>query len=237
MTTVLDLARLSKAVYNDDGRLGRGHGVPGGWTCLEFRRAAGWSNGFQGAIFTRGGEMVVAFRGSAQTMDAVADLKLGQGMNSSYFSEGERLASLAANSNTYVIVTGHSLGGAIAQVVANRGGYTMGTFNAPGVGVIASRNIGWSTPHMNVLRVGGMLSSVVRHPHQAMRDMRNAFRSVRGVNVCLQNDVVSRIGNHYGRVQRIRGTSLNPLTEHSIETVISVLEARPAFASRNPDSF
>ena len=239
MATLLDLANLSKAVYDDDARLGRRHVVTGGWTCIEFRRAAGLHCGFQGAIFVRGGETVVSFRGTAQAMDGVADLKLGTGMNSSYFADGERLAALAANSSANVIVTGHSLGGAIAQVVANRGGYVLATFNAPGVGVIASRNMTSSTIPMNIIRSVGMVASSIRHPRQAISDMSNAFRTVRGVNLCLQNDIVSRIGNHYGWVLRVQGTGINPATEHGIDTVISVLEHRrnAVLRSRLPSSF
>ena len=176
----------------------------------------------------------MAFRGTAQAMDGVADLKLGTGMNSSYFYEGEEFAEKAGGN---AIVTGHSLGGAIAQVVANRGGYTMATFNAPGVGVIASRNILKSTSLMNAVRLTGMAASVLRHPMQAGSDIWHAFGTVKGVNLCLQNDAVSQMGNHYGKVRRITGTSKNPLTEHSISTVISVLKKNKILAARRPGSF
>ena len=96
-----------------------------------------------------------------------------------------------------------------------------------------------SNPIMNVARVSGMLASAVRHPMQAVSDVRYAFRSVKGVNLCLKNDVVSMIGNHYGLVRRIRGTSMNPKTEHGIATVISVLEKpeNRSLAARTPGSF
>ncbi len=233
MVSLLELSYMSNAAY--DTEMSRG-AVVRGWSCRRIQRASGSLNGFQGAIFTKGGTTVVAFRGTAQGMDVVADLKLGTGMNSTYFDLGEQFASRATGAN--VIVTGHSLGGAIAQVVANRGGYIMATFNAPGVGVIASRNILRSNPLMNTVRVAGMMVSAARHPFQAASDVANVFRSVRGVNICLQNDVVSRIGNHYGRVMRIAGTTSNPATEHGIETVISVLEqpGNATLAARSPDS-
>jgi putative lipase involved disintegration of autophagic bodies len=231
MATLLELARMSDAVYTQQPQLA-------GWVRTGFQASSGALDGFQAAIFTRGGEVVVVFRGTAQAMDGIADLKLGTGMNSTYFDAGDQIAA-AYQGQANVTVTGHSLGGAIAQVVANRGGFVMATFNAPGVGVIASRNIGQSNPAMNVVRTAGMLASSVRHPVQAMRDVTNAFRQVRGVNLCLEGDAVSRIGNHYGRVLRIHGTSTNPLTEHRITTLISVLE-RPenaALANRTPMSF
>jgi hypothetical protein len=62
---------------------------------------------------------------------------------------------------------------------------------------------------------------------QAARDVKSAFKVVRGLNVCLQNDMVSQIGVHYGEVIRIPGTSANPLTEHGIATMNAVLTRNP----------
>jgi pimeloyl-ACP methyl ester carboxylesterase len=162
-------------------------------------------------------------------MDFVADAKLGTGMNSTYFSDGEAYARPYRN-DPFVYVCGHSLGGAIAQIVANRCGFRMVTFNAPGVAVLASRNMGQSTTAMNAVRSAGMIVSAFRHPMQAARDLASAFNVVHGLNVCLANDAVSRMGNHYGNVIRIPGTSMNPLTEHSISTVNTVLATHPVGA-------
>ena len=215
MAKLLDLAHMCNAVYENNPTVS-------GWKLKRFHKAKGGLNGFQAASFTNGKETVVAFRGTAQVMDGVADFKLGTGMNSTYFSEGEKFAT----DNSPTIVTGHSLGGAIAQVVANRGGYVMASFNAPGVGVIASRNMLESDATMNVVRIAGMALSALRHPQQMGRDIVNAFNRVEGINICLQHDAVSKIGNHYGKVKRIPGTGINPLKEHGIETVIKVLGQR-----------
>ena len=237
MANLLELAELSSAVYETAALKKKssvkvaGHGT---WDCIDYKLASGSMNGFQAGMFTNGTETVVAFRGTAQAMDGVADLKLGTGMNSSYFYEGEEFAAKAGAS---AIVTGHSLGGAIAQIVANRGDYVMATFNAPGVGVIASRNILKSTSLMNTVRVAGMITSIARHPMQAGSDIWNAFNVVKGVNICLNNDAVSQMGNHYGKVRRIAGTSMNPLTEHKISTVISVLEKNKTIGLKQPGSF
>jgi hypothetical protein len=216
MPTLLELARLASAVYDP-------RPAAPGWSCNGIERARGSLDGFQAASFVRGSELVIAFRGTAQAVDAVADLKLGTGMNSSYFAAGEEFTA-GYELFSSVTVTGHSLGGAIAQVVANRRGHPMATFNAPGVAVMTGRNLSLQHPAMLILRHGGMLASAIRHPIQAARDVKSAFNVVRGVNLCLNNDIVSKIGNHYGRVMRIPGTGVNPLTEHGIATVISVLE-------------
>jgi pimeloyl-ACP methyl ester carboxylesterase len=219
MPTIRDLGLLANAVYD---------AVPAvqGWTCPSHRVASGRLNGFQAATFTQAGVTVMVFRGTAQTMDVAADLKLGAGMNSTYFSDGEAYAA-AVPPDDNVYVCGHSLGGAIAQVVANRGGYKMVTFNAPGVAVFASRNIGDATLGMTAVRTGGMLLSSIRHPMQAYRDIRSTFHTVRGLNIRLSMDAVSQMGVHYGELVTIQGPSSNPLTEHRMTTMNEALATNP----------
>jgi len=222
MPTIRDLGLLANAVYD---------AVPAvqGWNCPAHRVASGGLNGFQAATFTQAGVTVLVFRGTAQAMDVAADLKLGTGMNSTYFSDGEAYAA-AVPPGDNVYVCGHSLGGAIAQVVANRGGYKMVTFNAPGVAVFASRNIGDATLGMTAVRTGGMLLSSIRHPMQAYRDVRSSFHTVRGINIRLSMDAVSQMGVHYGELVTIRGPSSNPLTEHRMTTMNEVLATNPVGA-------
>jgi len=82
-----------------------------------------------------------------------------------------------------------------------------------------------------------MITSVARHPFQAGSDIWNTFRSVKGVNICLNNDVVSQMGNHYGVVRRIAGTGINPISQHKIGTVIKVLEKNKAIGEKHPGNF
>src|SRR5436190_9301412 len=148
MPTVLDLGVLANAVYDASP-------AAPGWDCPDHHEAGGSLDGFQAATFTRGGDTVLAFRGTAQAMDTLVDLKLGTGMNSSYFSSAESYAlGFVGRPNVYVC--GHSLGGAIAQVVANRRGFKFATFNAPGVAVVASRNIGSASLVISAVRSVGM---------------------------------------------------------------------------------
>jgi hypothetical protein len=215
MPTIRDLGLLANAVYD-------GVSTAPGWLRINSQAATGSLDGFQAATFTRAGETVLAFRGTAQAMDAVADLKLGTGMNSTYFAAADTYA-FAYRNTPNVYVCGHSLGGAIAQVAANRGGFKFATFNAPGVAVLASRNIADASLPMTAIRTAGMVLSAFRHPFQAISDVRATFNQVRGLNVCLQNDIVSKIGVHYGDIARIPGTSANPLTEHRMTTMNAVL--------------
>ena len=170
MPTIRDLGLLADAVYNE---------LPAvqSWTCPKHRVATGRLNGFQAATFTQAGVTVMAFRGTAQGMDVVADLKLGTGMNTTYFSDAEDYAAeIPPGDNVYVC--GHSLGGAIAQVVANRGGYKMVTFNAPRGrplteelrGLLGVCTPGWVTSSSTALRVAKGSSKSWRPPMVLLTD-------------------------------------------------------------------
>ena len=65
--------------------------------------------------------------------------------------------------------------------------------------------------------------SATLHPVQAFQDVRATFNKARGVNLCLNADLVSQIGVHYGKVVRISGTGISPISQHRISTVIEVL--------------
>lgn len=212
MPTILDFANMANAVYESSPQVD-------GWTASNFRASRGV--GLQAVTFTNGAHTVVAFKGTSELMDGVADLKLGIGMNTSYYSEAEQYIQRYANAPG-VIVTGHSLGGAIAQTVGNRRQLPFVTFNAPGVAIMASQNITSINPIMGAIRVGGGIVSMFRHPMQAGRDIASAFYDVVGVNYRLSGDMISRVGLHYGPITDIHASG-DALTQHKMATVLDAL--------------
>ncbi|QHQ34313.1 hypothetical protein [Algicella marina] len=216
MATIQEYALMSQAVYADEPQ------IPG-WACANFH--SGLGTGLQAAVFTRGASTVVAYKGTtpSNTNDLLADLKLGVGMNTSYFWNAEAYAARYAPGE--VVFTGHSLGGAIAQIVGNRRRLPFVTFNAPGVALFASRNVLTSMPHMTAVRLVGGTLSAFRHPIQMVRDVRSAFHSSLGVNYRLSGDVISQVGLHYGNLVSIQGAG-DPLTQHGIGTMITALEGQ-----------
>ena len=233
MASILEYAKLSQAVYDDEG------GQPEGWKLVAFQPSGkGLTNAFQGGAYTRDGELVIACKGTSQGRDILADVKLGIGMNSSQFSRAEKFAKKLANSGPKkVTVTGHSLGGAIAQIVGNRQRLPFVTFNAPGVGLM-SRNV----DEMLASTLGGAMAvriafsvvSVLRHPMQAARDVGAAFHKVTGLNLRHGKDVVGLIGVHYGKVLEVPlGGDFGLMDKHKIGPFIETLTKNP-IGKRSP---
>ncbi len=228
MPSIHTLAQLSQAVYDESPQAA-------GWSRAAFKpeRSGVWEgDGFQGATFTRGDEVVFAFAGTdpSSHQDIRADLKLGLGMNTGQFRQaGEFLDKTLVKDGSNVSVTGHSLGGAIAQIIGNRRGLPFCTFNAPGVAVLASRNVDQMAVAAGLgtmaVRMAGMAVSALADPSQAMEDIGAAFRRARGVNFRLEKDVVGRIGVHYGDIVTLpfNSSATDVLTNHSMDSVLEAL--------------
>jgi pimeloyl-ACP methyl ester carboxylesterase len=205
--------------------------MPSEWKMIAGETKRGHFD-FAATEYTNADERVIAFRGTTKSAgDVAADLKLGFGMNTSHFGQAVAFFDELVKSRKdgrRVIVCGHSLGGAIAQVVANRRDVPFASFNAPGVAIFASRNIDQIATTLITgtakLRLAGAAYSALRHPMQALEDLASAFNSVTGINVRLTWDVVSKIGVHYGAILTLPGTDVNPVTQHSIDTVVAVLK-------------
>ena len=224
MASILEYANLADAVYDD---------IPNvdGWTRKAFKpTGSGPHDSLQAAAYSKGGELVFAFKGTANMRDVAADLKLGTGMNTVQFGEAQDFVdSTGVGSSNLVTVCGHSLGGAIAQVVGNRERMRFVTFNAPGVAVLSSRRHGQRAMSMmtgtQALRIGGMILSAFRHPFQAAEDVGSAFYRVSGLNIRLGKDVVGSWGVHYGQLLEIpyAGGSLDVAAKHKMGTMIEAL--------------
>lgn len=213
MPTITDFALMSSGAYDPVPSVPR-------WTAATPLYEP--NSGLRSVIYTDGNVFIVAFRGTDNPSDLVEDAQLTFGMNTAMYPIGEAVAAGAGN-HGQVYVTGHSLGGAVAQVVGSRMGLPFVTFNAPGVALVASRNI-WQANYLAVqARAAGAVASAITNPRQAMRDMQSAFSIANGKNYRLSTDIVSATGVHYGDVITLPAGTANPLTAHGIATMISVL--------------
>ena len=251
MTTVLEAARLANAVYS--------LAQVEGWTLdPHYRRSweGLWLDGLQAGVYWRQGgdsQGVIAFRGTNMAIktpygslqDLGADLALGTGMNTNYYAAAEDFARPFAG-RPDVVVCGHSLGGAIAQVMAKRLGFHFVSFNAPGVAVWTSNTEdpsapGWRGAITNTVRTAGMTVSALIDPWQAVADVRAFRRQVHGLNVCVDGDPISRMGIHYGPMLHIAAAPHLPsegsgergaVARHSMDLAVRSVEADTALRDR-----
>ena len=229
MTDIATYAQLADAVYEDDPRVA-------GWTRTAFKRSgSGLTDAFQGAAFSKDGEIVFACKGTSQGREKATDILLGVGFNTVQFGEARAwIAATSAGSAATVTICGHSLGGAIAQVVGNRLRNRFITFNAPGIAVM-SRNLGeMMTSPLGAVRMVNSVTSAFFHPFQAARDVGGLFYRVSGVNYVVGNDAVGHVGVHYGQVINIfySGSGANVVGTHFMSTVHAEL-ARSGIGRQN----
>lgn len=130
MPTVLDLVQLAAAVYDDRHAPGRWSRIatPGG----RLFEIAGSLAGLDAALFSRGGETVLAFRGTEQASvaDWTADLQHHVGGTSRQLGGAARTAIETIKAHGRIWMTGHSLGGFLAGHLASYLGQGAVVFNA-----------------------------------------------------------------------------------------------------------
>ncbi|MFA5121578.1 hypothetical protein [Zavarzinia sp.] len=134
MASILDCARISTDVYNT-----RNSDAPG-WVRGAVTADLAVGEAFFGATYLRGNEVVVAFRGSVEAVDWTdADADIGRGrlplgqLADAVGYMNRASAAAAQRGITRLVITGHSLGGGLAQLAVGIRPNSVGvTFNAPG---------------------------------------------------------------------------------------------------------
>ncbi len=225
LTTLMNYAQLANNVYN--AQLHKGAtldtetiGVKTTWKVTEWRAAT--TEGFQGAIFESGEEIVCAFKGTGAsntddgggTMweDIKADARLTFWMKPKQLAEAAALAKvgkfLGGASKKPLSIVGHSLGGALAQGVGHTTGLPFVTFNAPGM-----------------------------RSNMAFTD---AAAKIRGFNFILVSDPIGNFGFHVGETERFRTPWMfipgpGGWIAHSMTTVLNKLKDSPKWAKKTID--
>jgi Lipase (class 3) len=214
MASILDMALIAGASYNDTRSPINRFPVPQGWTLYSAVPSDG-STGFEARSFQNGGEIVISFAGTytGQLGDLAADANLGSGaMHPQLLQAIEYYLQVkAANPAAAITLTGHSLGGGLASLVAVFFGVPAQTFDqapfAP-----AARNLGVS---LYVTLLGKGYSAAVLAP---LNDFNIAMLSTVGgaisnsgyvTNINVQGELLSPFaGNRIGStLQDISNTS------------------------------
>ena len=189
MITLLEYAKIADEVYTAS----RGTACSiDGFECVPglavdddsvFRGGSLLSSGFQGRVFrkTSTKECVIAFKGTKPSMasDLAADLKIvcEAVPRQAYQAIAATEAWRGKLGGSKVTMTGHSLGGGIAQIVGITTGVRFVTFNAPGM---------WT----NAIGVC------------AFKRLTNTLQ--RGMNMIKWGDPVGNFGKHIGDTTRVR---------------------------------
>jgi Lipase (class 3) len=150
MANLLELAWIADAVYGqaEGGNDSQKELTKTGWTCpaaMQVNDASVFSggslttSGFQGRVFQNkdGNEAIIAYKGTkpSQVSDLVADMKLAMGFVPTQAKDALKATVdwMKQLGKKKFLIVGHSLGGALAQVVGLQTGVNFVTFNAPGM--------------------------------------------------------------------------------------------------------
>lgn len=215
MATLLDYAKIAEKVYDPSP------GSIPGWSCSNtravndqsvFSGGSALSSGLQARVFEKSGgsEIVIAYKGTVPSMasDLHADAQLAVNHIPVQAYEALRLTNLWAAHfpRAKRTLVGHSLGGAIAQVVGVRTGFKFVTFNAPGMLEQSSGIIPYGMGRLVRLLGGGNEDA--------------------GVNYRRSWDLVGNFGAHIGRRVELTGGRTGVFQGHGIAGVIEVIESR-----------
>lgn len=166
---IADMAALSDVVYSFDNESFK---LPQGY---KMEKSITGDNGFQAAAFrnTTTGQIIISYRGTDDLKDVVSDIQLGLDIKNSYYDSQIKQSFDFYNSVTQefgkdkVSLTGHSLGGNLAQIVGAKNQVETNTFNAPGVTESSIEKwvgtIRQSLPIINHIKAGDVIGNYGNH--------------------------------------------------------------------------
>lgn len=202
MTSVVDLAKLSDAVYSDEVKVGQWMRIG-----LPFTQQG---SGFKSALFQhmQSNDYALAIAGTSPTEldDLKSDAQLAMGlMPNQYRVARNAYFAVAGVTGGFggLYITGHSLGGGLASMLAKEHGDPTVTFNAPGM-ARAFANLKANEPGLS-----------------ACEDKDRKI-----MHICAVFDLVSRgTGKHMGGEDTVKRVSTNPfgLKEAAIGAIGTML--------------
>lgn len=246
-------AELSKAAYTDPAELGRANFLPG-YQIIQYRNIPAYEVSYLIAVHEASGERIVSVRGTSNIDNALVDIaiklqydekagvKLHEGFAAATAAIYPDLQSQLDTSRP-VHITGHSLGGAIAVILAmyfEKDGFDVGniiTFGQPKVTNLAgSRNYS----ELNLLRVVTPLDMVPMVPPMDPMDIRNLdiYWHI-GTEVLINQDRTFSILEGVTAMLRVTKFTQRMLDEmnvehHRIDRYIDLIELKMESAEQQP---
>ncbi len=186
--TTKDYFNLSEDAYSNDQNLKEG------WELLE--QINNKQTGYAAiAIKAPNGEIIISHRGTNGLRDINDDIDLAQGEVPAQFQDADSFTKEVINEyGTEVTHTGHSLGGALAQLAAHKNGNSAVAFDPPGTA--------------EVIQKSDLFEDEINH---------DQFQTL-----VVQNSVVSSVGTQIGNLTKIDlydGDSNPDLKDHVMDTL------------------
>lgn len=124
------------------------------------------NNGFQATVYQNGNEIVISYRGTEATKiqrgefikDIMNDIQMGVNTIPIQYNAANEVYQQVKQSypNFNITVTGHSLGGSLAQLVSAENGCQAITFNAYGTGDILNNAGIYNIKELNIINYGNI---------------------------------------------------------------------------------
>jgi hypothetical protein len=206
MATISDYVYIAEDIYNRNGG-----SQGGGWDIQKLETATWYGNGFQGGVFVQDSEVIVAFSGTmggpttAPVSQNTANMRIGLHVIPNMAGAAKTLVKWAERYDRPISIVGHSLGGALAQVVGAWSGHPFISFNGPGM-----------ARHLQIAAFN------IFKPRQMRRSIK-ALRADDALGICfnVKGDFVGEFGRHIGEV-----VSLQPApgrSKHDLSTIQNCL--------------
>ncbi len=230
MTTVVDLAKLSEGVYESKQSIGE-------WLRfgLPFEQEG---SGYKSALFRnrRTTDYALAIAGTSPTEmdDLHSDMQLALGRTPDQFRVATSAYYDALNRTGGLVgfyVTGHSLGGGLASMLAKQFGDPTVTFNAPGMARafahLQANNPGMSVAsdeERKVLHICAFFDVVSRGTGAHMGDVRRVGTGAVGVSSVVAGVVGTVLTGGNIAVGAVAAGGVTALRAHSMSRMVSALE-------------
>lgn len=144
-----DLMILSGHTYNNGN-----FNIPTNWSKINTYCN---NNGFQATVYQKGSDIVISYRGTDTPKDFIrSDIPMLTNFRPEQYQNANKVYQQIKQSypNYNITVTGHSLGGSLAQLVSAENGCPAVTFNAFGTGKIL-KDLGYDNlNNLNIINYG-----------------------------------------------------------------------------------